>query len=1335
MAITTNGLQLARIAGAVFNQQLSASDYSEILAANKTATELAAWANEAVAAEFRNKTTTDIAKAVLANVGLSSVVGLEAWVAGQLNAGGGVAKAGATMLAMLNDFSNMTADATYGAAASTFNQKAANSQALSQTAGTPTGTYAAVSQVSAGKTFTLTTSVTETSGTDGNDTFTGFVDAGSTATTTLNSGDKIVGGGGSVDSLNISISGTAGTTSVVGVTASSVERIQVQNVSSAGQTFDTVLTSGATTLSSYGSAQAVTFSNISALTGAEMAYGSSNLTMTYATSVVAGSSDAQSLTLSGQTGGTFAAVGIETVNVTASGAAVGTSITAPVTIDNTNTVKTLNISGDQTSWIALTDNSATVVDASKATGRIGIDISASVGNKDVSITGGTANDTFTVGTLGTADSLDGGTGTDTVVVNASTGATALTNVKNVETVELRINGTTSAADVVASIISDVTAHRAALTDSASGGGDVDVTFSKFSDTGSLTVTGSTATGAAAPTNTITVTHATNTASNVFNVTLAGIGNAATTGLENLKADNAETINLTVGANSTGSVTANYIATLESANATTLTLTGDNTLQVGALSGANLKTVNASAMTKGLVLTDGGAVARTITLGSAADLIIAGSAADTITSGDGNDVIVSGGGNDVINGGTGNDTIHVGTVAAPAVGSTAATAVTVTYSSSEQRASIAGGDGNDSIVIDNTALTFRTTVVGGDGTDTMTIRSNVTGTTTIAADGGSTTPFLNISGVENIRLREVDAGNDNLILTINDAALTTTFAGSVSVQAQGDAAGDVVRVDASGVLGASGTIRMSAATDNVGILEMIGGASTEVFTGGTIADTVTYNNSIYLTGTDTLAGGSGSDVLIISSANAAVVAAAQLAGVSSFENINLDGGAGAAATAMRLTLTEAVATANAESSTNLLTVNRAQTGGTIDDTGTTRIDASALTATNVALTGALGADTLTGGAGNDVITGGTGIDSLTGGAGNDRFQYSAASDITAGEVISGGDGTDTIRISGTTDSAAFDFSGATITSIDVLDLIHDAATGGSVATATFGAAAISATTLITESTATDDETTVVINTAAGTNDFSGLTFGSTRVKGITATNAGSNSALASNITGTTLPDILTGGSNSDTISGGLGADTITGGYGTDQILLSESTASVDVVRFAEYGSLAVDTVIGATAGSDIVSISIGNLTPSSGGTAYTFATTSGADRAAAIAAGNFGILSQAVDTADTTSNSTTHDLIFLASTSATSFATAIGTGTIVTDDADAGGDTELANTEGVVTVFYDSTNLQAVFGLLVNTSVVATDRLSSADTFVEIVRVGMTSANYTSANIDAMVAGF
>jgi hypothetical protein len=134
MAIPTNGLQLVRIAGAVFNQQLSAADYSEILTANKSVAELNAWANATTAAEFKGKTTTDISKAVLANLGLTQP-GLEAWLAGQLTAGGGVAKAGETMLGLLNDFSNMTADATFGSFATTFNTKAAASQALSLTAG------------------------------------------------------------------------------------------------------------------------------------------------------------------------------------------------------------------------------------------------------------------------------------------------------------------------------------------------------------------------------------------------------------------------------------------------------------------------------------------------------------------------------------------------------------------------------------------------------------------------------------------------------------------------------------------------------------------------------------------------------------------------------------------------------------------------------------------------------------------------------------------------------------------------------------------------------------------------------------------------------------------------------------------------------------------------------------------------------------------------------------------------------------------------------------------------------------------------------------------------
>jgi len=150
MAIPTNGIQLVRIAGAAFNQQLSAAEYSEVLMVNKTAADLAVWANAAVATSFKGKTTTDISKAVLANVGLSTVPGLEAWLTGQLNGGGGFANAGATLLGLLDGYANMSpTDPIYGASVVTFNTKVDNSQKASQTAGTASGTYAAVSSMTA----------------------------------------------------------------------------------------------------------------------------------------------------------------------------------------------------------------------------------------------------------------------------------------------------------------------------------------------------------------------------------------------------------------------------------------------------------------------------------------------------------------------------------------------------------------------------------------------------------------------------------------------------------------------------------------------------------------------------------------------------------------------------------------------------------------------------------------------------------------------------------------------------------------------------------------------------------------------------------------------------------------------------------------------------------------------------------------------------------------------------------------------------------------------------------------------------------------------------------
>ncbi|MFZ2726823.1 MAG: matrixin family metalloprotease [Methylococcaceae bacterium] len=67
----------------------------------------------------------------------------------------------------------------------------------------------------------------------------------------------------------------------------------------------------------------------------------------------------------------------------------------------------------------------------------------------------------------------------------------------------------------------------------------------------------------------------------------------------------------------------------------------------------------------------------------------------------------------------------------------------------------------------------------------------------------------------------------------------------------------------------------------------------------------------------------------------------------------------------------------------------------------------------------------------------------------------------------------------------------------------------------------------------------------------------------------------NVTGNTLNNLLTGNSAANTLTGNLGADTLIGGLGKDTNILTESTASTDVVRISAGDSLvtAFDTVTG------------------------------------------------------------------------------------------------------------------------------------------------------------------
>lgn len=226
-------------------------------------------------------------------------------------------------------------------------------------------------------------------------------------------------------------------------------------------------------------------------------------------------------------------------------------------------------------------------------------------------------------------------------------------------------------------------------------------------------------------------------------------------------------------------------------------------------------------------------------------------------------------------------------------------------------------------------------------------------------------------------------------------------------------------------------------------------------------------------------------------------------------------------------------------------------------------------------------------------------------------------------------------------------------------------------------------------------------------------------GTTATGV-SGSDKADIITGGAKADTILGGAGADQITGGLGADVITGGAGTDTIDLTEATSSADTIRYAESGAGNVDSVTGFKAGTDIVSFdktdaSFGGVAlASAGGTDVSAA---GAATAATIAVNTSGAVADAAN------------LLFFSNTSATSFAAAIGTATI-TDTTGL----NWSNNTGVAAVYYDANNGQAVFGYVQDTTA-AGIALTSADTFVEVVRVGMTASDYTSANITASFSFF
>ena len=254
----------------------------------------------------------------------------------------------------------------------------------------------------------------------------------------------------------------------------------------------------------------------------------------------------------------------------------------------------------------------------------------------------------------------------------------------------------------------------------------------------------------------------------------------------------------------------------------------------------------------------------------------------------------------------------------------------------------------------------------------------------------------------------------------------------------------------------------------GIDTLIGGSGDDLFVYATMADLL---DSVSKTLVDSIAGGSGTNSLLLGTSGTAVTIAltdiwSRASGIDSLIGV-------ANITANTLTLGQSAETAGVKLVD--LSSNTALTGNVIN--------VGSFTATNTTLIGsAVGATSIVGGAGNDTITGGAGSDNITGGAGNDVFNITGGID-TITDFTTG----DTLNV----------YPGATAKILAV-------ATGG------------------------------IINMSANTVNNAGslIIDGST---GGTAAETITGSSSADSITGGGGSDVITGGAGIDTMSGGAGAD--------------------------------------------------------------------------------------------------------------------------------------------------------------------------------------------------------
>lgn len=218
--------------------------------------------------------------------------------------------------------------------------------------------------------------------------------------------------------------------------------------------------------------------------------------------------------------------------------------------------------------------------------------------------------------------------------------------------------------------------------------------------------------------------------------------------------------------------------------------------------------------------------------------------------------------------------------------------------------------------------------------------------------------------------------------------------------------------------------------------------------------------------------------------------------------------------------------------------------------------------NDELDGQDGNDTLRGGAGNDVLYGGAGLDEQFGDEGDDNFGILDPTHLVAGELYSGGSGTDWFKLQFSGDPPLLvDISAVTLTSIEGLeayaglsvrltaaqldalsfmsDTVFHLSTGGTVQ---MNGADVSREFHLADA-ATVFDLTGAFRSLSPVGAYEITVYGGSAQDQITG------SAAANALYGAGGNDTLAGGDGNDLLVGGDGFDTLNGGAGDDTLLIS------------------------------------------------------------------------------------------------------------------------------------------------------------------------------------------